>query len=257
VGSRTGAIVRKEARESVWKLLLAGLLLIVVGASLGPMYGLLGSLLPPGVLEMLPEWLKGPLMQQIHSYNIYIWANWYGKNLYQMLTLFSVVFGAGLLAGEVSRGTAGFLFSKPVRRTQVLRTKYAVALGVLAASAVAGTLAAAIASSISGHPVDVLWFLSGLPAALAATALLLSITLVSSVVSRDTVKAAAMAFVVFMAISATAFVRPLRWLWVFGHMTAVRTLASGRIDWAAVAGMLLAALVFLLGAERILVRKDI
>jgi ABC-type transport system involved in multi-copper enzyme maturation permease subunit len=257
VASRIRAIIRKEARESLWKIWLSVGILVVIGGSLGPMYGLLGSLLPQGLVESLPDWLKGPLMQQLHSYRTYIWGNWYGKNLYQMLTLLSVVFGAGLIAGEVSRGSAGFLFSKPVRRGSVLRAKYLVALALLWASAVAGTVAAVLASSLAGHAVDVLWFLTGLPAAMAGTALLLAIALVLSVASRDTVKAAAMTFVVFLLLSVTAFFRPLRWLWVFGHMTAIRTLASGQIDWAAVAAMLLASALFVACAGWLLDRRDV
>lgn len=257
MASRIKAIVRKEARESLWKFWLAAGLLVVVGGSLGPMYGFLGGLLPQLNVELLPGWIRNPLMQQLYNYRVYLWANWYGKNLYQMIALLTLIFGSGLIAGEVGRGTAGFLFSKPVRRPTVIRAKYGVALAVLWISTLLGTAATLIGSRWAGRPVDLPWFLGGLPAAMAGSAVLLAMTTVVSALSKDTVKAAAAAAVAYIAISVTGLFRPVRWLWVFGHMSAVSTLVSGRVDWLAAGAMLVAAGLFVACAEWLLGRRDV
>jgi ABC-2 type transport system permease protein len=257
VSSPVRAIMRKELRESGWKLWLGVGVLAALGASLGPMFGFLGDLMSPQILELLPGWLRGPMDPMLKDYRIYLWANWYGKNLYQMLTMFTVIFGAGVVAGEMSHRTSGFLHSKPVSRAAVLCAKYVVALGVLWLGALAGTAAALIGSHVAGHQVAAGQFLLGLPAALAATALLLAVVLLASVSTREPMKAAGLATLWLMALSVSTFVRPLRPYSVFVRMAGGRTLVTGRIEWVAILVMLVAAAVVVAITVRLFEQKEL
>lgn len=251
------AVIRKEVRESAWKLWLGVGLLILFGGMLGPMFELLGGVLPPGILELLPAWLRGPLGDMLGDYQTYLWYNWYGKNLYQMMTLFAVVFGAGIVAGEVSHRTSGFLHSKPVGRAAVLYAKYGVALGVLWAAALAGTAAAVAGSVYAGHPVDIGRFLLGLPAALAGTAAVLAVVLVASVSARESMKAAALGAVWLLALSTASVVRPLRPFSLFVRMAGGRTALTGQVEWVAVLVMFGAAALLLGVASRLFRSKEL
>jgi len=257
VANPVRALVRKEARESVWKLVVAVLIFAVLGGMLGPLYDWLSGLMPQVDLSTLPGWVRDPLDAQMRSYVHYIWGNWYGKNLMQFLVILVIVYGAGLIAAETSRGTSGFLFSKPIRRSTVVRTKYLVALGVLWVATVLGTIATLIGSSVAGRPVDWGWFMSAIPANLAATALVLAVTELFSVLMRDTAKAIAAA-VVLVALSAFAGAfAGLRQLSVFVHMAAGRSFLTGQVDWLPV-GVMLALSVLVVGvAEVMLSRRDI
>lgn len=249
--------MRKELRESVWKLWLGAGLLIVFGGMLGPTYGLIGGIFPQGAIELLPAWLRGPLSAMLGDYRLYLWYNWYSKNLYQMLTVFSIVFGAGLVAGEISHRTSGFLHSKPVSRSSVLGAKYAVALGVLWLSALAGTAAALIGSYASDHPVAVGSFLLGLPVALSGAAVLLSVVLLASVSAREPMKAAGLAVVWLVIMSVASIIRPLRGFSLFVRMSGERTALTGQVEWGAVAVMLVVAALLLGAAMRVFRNKEL
>lgn len=251
------AVVRKELRESVWKLWLGIGLLVVFGAMLGPVFGLLGGMLPQGIVDSMPDWLRGPLSAMLGDYRLYLWYNWYGKNLYQTLTILAVVFGAGLVAGEINHRTSGFLHSKPVSRATVLCAKYTVALGVLWSAALAGTAAVLAGSHYAGHPMAAGPFLLGLPAALAGAAVVLAVVLVASVNTREPVKAAGLAVLWLVIMSAASVIKPLRPFSVFVRMTGGRTALTGRVEWVAVLAMLGAAALFFGVAARLFERKEL
>ena len=171
-----GALVSKELRESRWKLILGVLLCGVTGAILGPMYEWVRELMGMPAMQALPGSLSAAIEVQLASYLPYIWSNWYGKNLLQYMVVLAIIYGSGLLAGEVTRRTSTFLFSKPVSRMQVMLVKYLIALGVLWVSAAVGTAATLAGTLAAGQGVPAGWFLAGLPAPLAGTAFLLALT---------------------------------------------------------------------------------
>jgi ABC-type transport system involved in multi-copper enzyme maturation permease subunit len=59
----------------------------------------------------------------LKSFPHYIWSQWFPKNLIQFGVIFTLVLGASSLAGEFSRGTFEFLFTKPVKRRDVFLVK--------------------------------------------------------------------------------------------------------------------------------------
>ena len=251
------ALISKELRESRWKLILALALLGATGAFLGPAYDWLLAMMPGLDTGALPEWLSGPLAMQLGNYRLYLWSNWYGKNLWQLVAILAAVYGAGLVAGEYGRGTGGFLFSKPVRRGTVLWTKFFVAWGILAAAALAGTGLTLVGSGLAGRAVDGLWFTLGLPAATAGTGVVLGLALLFSVLTRDTVKALGLTLLVLVASFVVAIVPGLRPYTLFYRMAGGATLATGGVEWPAVLVMLAVALALVRGAEVLLGRQDI
>jgi ABC-type transport system involved in multi-copper enzyme maturation permease subunit len=257
VASQSRGLLGKELREGRWKAVTAIGLLVLFGGMLGPLYDWIAGLMPQLRLDQLPEWIRGSVDAQLGNYFIYLWGNWYGKNLLQMLLLFGVVFGAALIAGETSRGSAGFLFSKPVRRAAILRSKYVVSLAIIWAAAVLGTLATVIGSWVAGRPEGWGPFSVGLPAGLAGAAVALSVGLVWSVVARDTVKAIVASAITIGAYSMLAVFERLRPYSYIHRMAGGATAMTGRVEWGAVAVMMAVAVALVAVAEAILGRMDI
>ncbi len=256
------ALARKEWRESRWKVVLGTLLCGVTGAILGPTYDWLGGLLGPAGMQTLPGSLGEALQAQLASYSLYIWSNWYGKNLFQYMLVLTIIFGAGLLAGEVSRRTSGFLFSKPVSRLHIMLVKYVVVLAVLWAGAAAGTAAALAGTFAAGHEVPVGWFLAGLPATLAGTAFLLALTTFASVQASEPLRAGGfMAVVAAFLFLLPVVLRPIstdlaQQLHFFWRMAAGHTFAHGAVEWDFVfACIALSALVLLAAHRRLQTRE--
>ena len=116
--------------------------------------------------------------------------------------------GATLVSGEASRDTMLFLISKPVSRTRIMLTKYAVCASVLLVVAVLGHALLLIVAAVKGYPLLSLLSVSGV---VLSTVLLwlgslfvLGAALVVSVTFRDSTISIAVASLVAVAYWFTA-----------------------------------------------------
>jgi hypothetical protein len=69
------------------------------------------------------------------SYRGYVWSQWLGKSMTQMLSLFAVLLGTGGLLSQSSGGGALFTLSLPVSRNELLGVRAATGLAELLALA--------------------------------------------------------------------------------------------------------------------------
>lgn len=69
------------------------------------------------------------------------------------LGLLAALLGAALISGEASRGTISLLLSKPVSRTRILMTKYAVCASILFLAALLGNVLLLIVAAAKGYPL--------------------------------------------------------------------------------------------------------
>jgi ABC-type transport system involved in multi-copper enzyme maturation permease subunit len=172
------------------------------------------------------------------------------------MVVLAIVYGAGLLAGEVTKRTSGFLFSKPVSRLQVMLAKYFVALAVLWISAAAGTAAALLGTFAAGQEVPVGWFLTALPATLAGTAFLLALTTFASANASEPLRAGGvMVAGIALLVVLPVLLRPLslelaRQVDFLRRMAGEVSFTHGRIDWGFLLQCLILSVLVLLAAHR-------
>lgn len=112
------------------------------------------------------------------------------RNLLVIVPLAGLL-GIGLVAGEVSRGSIYLLLSKPVGRTRMLTTKYAVgALCLLVATAIGGASIILVAYA-RGYPpdsVEVSKILSATVFTYLGSLFVLGVALIASVILRDVLR---------------------------------------------------------------------
>ncbi|TDA68839.1 MAG: hypothetical protein D9V47_06905 [Clostridia bacterium] len=144
-------------------------------------------------LPGLPATAERALAAQVADYHLYLWANWYGKNLLQFMLVFALIFGAPALAGEAASGSMGFTLSLPFARRQVLGAKFLAGAIWLAMIALISTLALPLTSDLVGKPVSLALLLRGLPGTLAGAFLAYAIAMALSAVTNDMVKAGVVA----------------------------------------------------------------
>jgi len=220
-------LFRKELREVRWKLIVGVGIAVLTGAFLPYGFDIIR-----GSIQFMGEipWFSG-IQQQLEAqaadYRLYLWANWYGKNLPQYLMVIAAITGGALLAGEKASGTDQFLLSRPVSRKQVFAAKYAAGATVIAATVLAGTLGSLAAWSLIGRSVSWTWFLSGMPAQILGGLFLLSLAMIFSVLVDDALKAGVFSFAVMVVLTILESVPPLRGRLVFGMMAAGRSFSSG------------------------------
>jgi len=139
-----GTLFRKELRESRWKLIGGLIYFGVVAVIMVVLYDFLLKLLG-GV--SIPGPYRAEAQAMMKDYSVYLWGNWFAKNLFQGGVVFSIIVGMGLISSEVSKDTVGFLLARPVRREDVFAAKYFSGAAVLAITVLTTTLLAFYASA--------------------------------------------------------------------------------------------------------------
>src|SRR5258708_24314806 len=104
--------------------------LVLVEASAGR-DDLLKPVLSNTSSSQMPQFLQQQVQQLTSSYSLYVWGNWFAKNGPEILAVLAAVLGAGLIAGEVSKGTIFLLLGKPISRERPLLTTYALSALIL------------------------------------------------------------------------------------------------------------------------------
>lgn len=243
-------LLKKEWRESAWKHVVALVLLSVMGVS----------------LPFLFEWMSriqidfgGELgeiyRRQMSDFNLYMWANWYGKNLYQVLVIYAVIVGMAQIAGEVGKNTAGFLFSKPLGREMIFRSKFISGASAIIIVAAAATTLTYLAALLAGKELPAL-FLAGLPVNAVGLLVIYSLALMFSVVFDDQLKAGAAAFFAALVIAIPGWIPGYGMYSLYRQMNAWPVYTGDGLQIPAMAVMLLAVWAFYRIGLGQLMKKD-
>lgn len=228
------AIVMKEARENRWKWLLFGAILLATAILAqvlhGSIVGLVGDLGNSKLTNQLQSQLADPML--------YHWGNWYGKNLYQMTTVFAVLSGMAAVAGEVSRGTAPFLFTRPISRQGILWAKVLGGYGPIAITMTVCSFLVLVVARVGGMSLPIR-FLSGLPMSLLGALVLYLLAVLASAFFDDQVKAGAAAAALMVLFALPGFFAKTAEYSIFRQMSGPSLLAGE--PWPAGVALLLLA----------------
>ncbi len=211
------ALFWKEMRDARWIIVVGLVIAVLTGVSLPLLFDYLAGLMS-GV--PLPEWVRGTAEAQTANYRLYIWSNWYGKNLSQYVLVLAVIIGATALAGERGRGSLEFTLTRPLSRGAVFATKVAAGAAALAIIVVVSTVATLVSTLVAGRAVDPWWFLGGLAAFLAGSLTLHALALVFSARMVDAVKAGVAAIVVALVLTVPGYFPATTKYSLFYHMAS-------------------------------------
>ena len=247
------AVWRKEFRENHWKLVTYAILLLADAVVTVFTYEVLKKL--AGGLSA-PGWAQQQFGFIFGSFDNYVWSNWFGKNLYQMSTLFLVLLGMGTIAAETSRGTAGFLLTKPIRRRAVLFSKWLASAVGFAVIAIVTTLLLYPLAVLSRHTLGMGRLLASLPLTLSTGLVILSLAALASVIFDDQVKAGGAAAVVLILLSIPSWFQRIKKWSLFYYLSAQPVLENNSPHWLLVLLMLAIAAALYTLAVGALERKD-
>jgi ABC-2 type transport system permease protein len=250
---RLAVLVGKELRQVRWVLWVGLGLTLLFGLSLPYFYRFISRMVGAGA--GLPG-LPGDLIRQLADFRLYLWANWYGKNLYQNLTVIALLLGAGAVAGERARGTLPFLLTLPVSRRQVVTAKLVAGAVVLAACTVIPTVGVWVASPWLGGQSAPDGFLLGMPLAWAGSLVVLGLAALASVFAADGWRAGVVASLVCLVLAVPGWFRSTSFLSFFWHMKAF-SLMMGRFPWGSLLVLLGAALVLFWAAAEAVCHRDV
>lgn len=143
------------------------------------------------------------------SYSNYVWSLWTARSLAYLAATAAVLFGAGVISGEISGGSALFLLSRPVSRREIYTSKAAAGLFMLAACTAGSTLVLALTSALKGHLLDSTPFLLSVLIAYSGAAVIYLGTAVLSCLLPDPVRTALAAAAIWFLLSVPGHLGPL------------------------------------------------
>jgi ABC-2 type transport system permease protein len=263
------SIAAKTWRET-WAVSLAYLLILEIGVvaavlmwpNLKSEAAAFGRLFPAKFLQRMFNALSDP--NQSTAYNAYMAVQLYFKGTNIVALAFSVLLGTGIIARERENQTLEFLLARPVSRSRVLRSKFAVIALAMLVPIFVTSMSAVPLSRVVDEQLDP-WRVLGASTHAAAFALVfLAATTVVSVVGRNQVHVAAVvgAFLVIQVV--LFFVQVIRVVSIFrladfdvyGPMMmgqgAFTEVFFGNTVW-----LLLAAVVLFATADRLFRRLDL
>jgi len=148
---------------------------------------------------MDPQEISQQVSRMVRDINFYIWSQWFGKNLYQILQLTIIVLAFPLFAGESSRGTIHFLLSAQTR-TRIFYTKAAACGAAIWVIATIGCLLPWLLASRYGYQFTARDFLSYWLVITLCSFLLYGLVVFWSILFNDVVKPILFSIATFIGI---------------------------------------------------------
>jgi len=209
------ALLKKELKENLLKFIVELVILVVLAIFLVP-YGFRMTKNLAPLLKNLPHSAlyggAAALVPKLSDLNFYIFSQWFGKNLFEFAIFFGVVNSIGIIAGETERKTSIFLFSRPISRIRILFVKYAVVLvGTLVPILVSTYTVPLLARSIP-QKLNMTVFNRLAVQSLFATAAVISVSVLLSVLINDRVKGGLIAIALVIATIFIGKVPQLKWV---------------------------------------------
>lgn len=176
----------KELLEARWKFIIFAFLAVLLASANSAVYTVAKSMTATGLPDIAG--LQEKVQATFISFDAYVWGNWFGNNAGTLFSLLAVILGAGLIAGEVSKGTIFFLLSKPIGRERIILTKYGISAAILLGAILCGSVALFISSLVMDHPQDVLRLLNASILLWFGLLFVLGLALVFSVIFQDVIR---------------------------------------------------------------------
>ena len=179
-------MITKELIDARWKILpglLIPLMLLLVFVVTTP-----GDIDPTRMRALLHGPLSAATSKPVPLYDVWIWDQAFFGGYLLFFAVLASVLGAGMIAGEASRGTIFFLLSRPVSRDRVLLLKYAVAAALLLGIAALMGLETLVIPALHGYPQHIGGVLFSTLLLWLEELFVLGVALVYSIVFRDVLR---------------------------------------------------------------------
>lgn len=207
----------KEFNAAKFKIAAGMVLPIALAVSIPFMYEFVMGMMQS---VPVPDFAREQV-DRFNDFSYYVWFNWFGKNLFQIVSILALIFGAGLISAEVSHKTVHFLLTKPISRKQVFAVKYLTSLASLASVVIISTIVLYLAVAAAGHGQEVLKLMQNSIMAIAGFALIFSIAVYFSTVFDQTLKSFLVSLLIVVLLSVPNYLTSLRPFSLYYQMTGL------------------------------------
>ncbi len=164
----------------------------------------------------------GAIMQQLalllNNIDFYVWSQWFGKNLYQMIILSTILLAFSSFAREAEQNTMSFLLSNFTRR-QIFTSKILAGGILLMLLVTEGCFLPLMLAPGSGYSFTVVKACSYLLQMVSAAMFLYAAVILFSVLSKDVIKPIIAAIILLMVLALPRLIKFLSSLYVYRYLS--------------------------------------
>jgi ABC-type transport system involved in multi-copper enzyme maturation permease subunit len=205
------------------------------------------------ILDM--ETLNRQLLEILNNIDFYVWSQWFGKNLYQLILLAIIILAFPLFARETEQKTHYFLLSHRTRKNIFLNKIMAGFFSIFLIIA-AGSILPAMLAPFHGFDFGLLKaFMYALHLTISSL-LLFSVVVFFSITFDDVIKPVIASVIVFITLGLAGNMFGMYYLDIYRYMTGVDIFFTDSIQAIALLLILLIALLVLFGSWHIFKNKD-
>ena len=201
------------------------------------------------------ETLNQQLLELFNNIDFYVWSQWFGKNLYQLILLAIIILTFPLFARETEQNTNYFLLSNRTRKqiflSKILASFFSIFLIIAAGSILPVVIALFHDFNFSLEQA----LMYGLQLSISSL-FLYSVVVFFSIIFNDVIKPVIASVIVFVALGLMGKISGMLYLNIYRYMTGVDIFFTSSIQTTAMIVIFILALFILMGSWHIFKNKD-
>ncbi len=210
--------------RSIAILVICLALFFTIAPLQGKLLGLMGE-----YKDIVKKYAGNFPVEKLKEWNFYIYSQWFGKNLGQIIPLIGVLFAFPLFSREYENGTMEFLLVRKSRR-YVFLSKTLTAILVMTIELVFLSVLPAIYSSIVGKNFENVYSYQYMVHILIGGLFWFSITLLFSTIFEDQVKPLLFSLGLIAITTVLGLVKPLRFLNTYRYILGSGIMKGEGVD---------------------------
>ncbi len=205
--------------------------------------------------KFLEKFIPKTFVENLNDWNFYIFSQWFGKNLGQIVPIIAIIMAFPLFARESENRTIEFLVTRR-SRNEVFFSKSLLGLSILLIQMTIFSLLPAVYSLFVKESLnyDQLWGFS--VHTLVGATFWFTVSLLFSVLSNDQVKPILMSIGLLAISTALGVVKALRFFNTYAYVLGSKVFQTGGVDLRYTTGLLILSTVLFFLSYDLFLRKE-
>lgn len=206
----------------------------------------------PRFLEKL---LPKDFINNLSDWNFYIYSQWFGKNLGQMVPILAIIMAFPLFARETENGTMEFLLARKDRK-KIFLSKSILAMSMTASVMIVLSLLPGIYSFLAGKKLNYGLLVAFLIHTVVGAIFWFVVTMFFSVISNDQVKPILICVGLLAITTVMGMIRFTRFLNTYAYILGGKIFQTGHLDIEYSLGLIAISVFFFLLSYGTFLKKE-
>ena len=228
---------------------------LILFFTIAPLQGKVLELME-GYKDIVKKYVSNFPIEKLKDWDFYIYSQWFGKNLGQLIPIIGVLFAFPLFSREYENGTMEYLLVRKSRR-YVFFSKTFTAIFVMTGELILFSILPIIYSSIIGKNLETSYSYQYMVHILVGGFLWFSTTLLFSTIFNDQIKPLLLSFGLIATTTVLGLLKPLRFLNTYKYILGMDIMKGKGIDVFSTLCFLMISLLLIFFSYLYFKKKDI